>query len=78
MIVCYAQVLPFATEATLSTLEANVANVPPVTEMLHAGETPIAITDRLLHGLGRASGATSLRPRCVHALYNICMRPCQG
>lgn len=59
------QVLPFASEATLSQLEANLAELPAVTEMLDKGLTPRDITERLLHGLGMADGAFELTPKYV-------------
>lgn len=59
------QVLPFASEATLSQLEANLADLPAVTEMLDKGMTPGDITERLLQGLGMADGAFELTPKYV-------------
>jgi molecular chaperone Hsp33 len=57
------QVLPFCPEEALETLEANVSALPPVTEMMAAGNGPEEITARLLAGLGTAPGAFSLTPR---------------
>ena len=56
------QVLPFASEATLARLEANVGAVGAVTDMLHAGAAPADIAGKLLEGLGTAPGL-SLVPR---------------
>ena len=60
------QVLPFASEETLQQLEANLASVPSVTDLLHQGLTPRDITDRLLAGIGLSDApASSLHPRCI-------------
>ena len=59
------QVLPFASEETLSQLEANIGAAGSVTDMLHTGATPRDITQRLLNGLGVSDGGFSLQPRCV-------------
>ncbi|KAK9826750.1 hypothetical protein WJX81_004901 [Elliptochloris bilobata] len=56
------QVLPFASEATLSRLEANVGAAPSVTDMLLSGAVPADIAARLLDGLGATPGI-SLVPR---------------
>ena len=59
------QVLPFASEETLSQLEQNVARCGAMTDMLHEGYTPRDITLRLLQGLGVSDNGFSLHPRCV-------------
>ena len=58
------QVLPFASEATLSRLEANVGAAGAVTDMLHAGAAPADIAAQLLDGLGTTPGLL-LVPRCA-------------
>ena len=60
------QVLPFASEATLAQLEANIASCPSVTDMLHEGDDARAITARILAGLGVMDQGFSLTPRCAH------------
>jgi len=57
------QVLPFASEETLSQLEQNIGGAGSVTDMLHQGASPKNITERLLHGLGISDGGFSLQPR---------------
>jgi molecular chaperone Hsp33 len=57
------QVLPFCPDAALERLEVNVGGLPPVTEMIAAGDGPAAVTARLLDGLGTAPGAFALTPR---------------
>ncbi len=57
------QVLPFASEATLSQLEANIAGCPSVTDMLHEGSDARGITARILAGLGVMDQGFSLTPR---------------
>ncbi len=59
------QVLPFASEETLSRLESNLAELPTVTEMLDKGLTPLDITEKLLAGLGMADGGFELTPKYV-------------
>lgn len=44
------QLLPGATDADIDRLEKNIAAVPSVTEMLHAGLTPRQIMDRVMDG----------------------------
>ena len=56
------QVLPFASDATLSTLEANIGALPSVTEMMHQGLSPRDITARLFDGIGVAESSFSLKP----------------
>jgi len=41
------QILPFASEETLTTLERNVTNCSSMTDMLHNGLTPQQITEKL-------------------------------
>lgn len=57
------QVLPFASEATLAQLEANIAGSPSVTDMLHEGASAADITGRILAGLGAPDSGFSLVPR---------------
>ena len=57
------QVLPFASEATLAQLEANIAGCPSVTDMLHEGDDARGITGRILAGLGVMDQGFSLTPR---------------
>jgi molecular chaperone Hsp33 len=45
------QVLPFAEDAVIDTLERNLQALPPVTQMMCAGMTPDQIALRLLDGL---------------------------
>ena len=63
----FVQVLPFASEETLSQLEQNISACGSVTDMLHEGASPQDITARLLQGLGVASDGFSLLPRCPPA-----------
>lgn len=56
------QVLPFASEETLSRLERNISGLPNVTDMLHEGLSARDITGRLFEGLGVAESSFSLRP----------------
>ena len=57
------QVLPFASEETLSQLEQNISAAGSVTDMLHGGATARDITARLLEGLGVSNASFSLQPR---------------
>ncbi|CAK0779921.1 hypothetical protein CVIRNUC_004889 [Coccomyxa viridis] len=57
------QVLPFASEETLSQLEQNISAAGSVTDMLHGGSTARDITARLLEGLGMSDASFSLQPR---------------
>ena len=57
------QVLPFASEETLTQLEQNIQRCGAMTDMLHEGCSPREITERLLQGLGVSDGGFSLRPR---------------
>ena len=55
-------VLPFASDATLSRLEANLATLPSVTAMINAGLDAAGIAARLLDGIGEAPGIAELVP----------------
>jgi len=44
-------VLPFASEECIDVIERNIADIPPVTEMLNGGMTPAEIALKLLDGL---------------------------
>ena len=68
------QVLPFAGEETLQQLEANLASMPSVTELLHQGLAPKDITEKLLAGIGVSEGATSMHPRYCHKTGFQCFR----
>lgn len=57
------QVLPFCSEETLSLLEANLAGIPSVTQMLNSGMTPQDITDKILNGMSGGPGEAALQPR---------------
>lgn len=57
------QVLPFASEETLSQLEQNISAAGSVTDLLHGGATAHDITARLLEGLGISDASFSLQPR---------------
>ena len=48
------QLLPFASEETLTALERSLNGLPSITEMLQSGMDAYAITDRLLGDLGPA------------------------
>ena len=58
----FIQVLPFASEETLSTLEANLAGLPPLTTLLSSGVTPESLTGMLLGKLGVSPGAELCSP----------------
>lgn len=45
------QLLPFASEECISTIEKNIAEIPPVSQLLDEGKTPKEISDMLLAGL---------------------------
>lgn len=45
------QLLPFADENTISTLEKNIRDIPPVSSMIDQGITPEKICMRVLEGL---------------------------
>ena len=51
------QILPFCSEETLSQLEANLASLPSITQLLLDGKTPDDITAMLLYGIGVSPGA---------------------
>jgi molecular chaperone Hsp33 len=57
------QVLPFASEATLARLEANIGACPSVTDLLHQGASAADIAQRILAGLGATDSGFSLTPR---------------
>lgn len=57
------QVLPFCSEETLERLEANLAGLPSVTQLLQSGAGPREITDRILDGIGAAGAPLSVAPR---------------
>ncbi len=57
------QVLPFCSDETLDQLEKNMLGMPSMTDMLNSGMTPNDITERILEGLGRAVGSTTMNPR---------------
>lgn len=46
------QVLPFASDETLSQLEANIAGLPAVTDVMAMGMTLERLTEVLLEGIG--------------------------
>eukprot|EP00276_Gloeochaete_wittrockiana_P009726 CAMPEP_0184648518 /NCGR_PEP_ID=MMETSP0308-20130426/5658_1 /TAXON_ID=38269 /ORGANISM="Gloeochaete witrockiana, Strain SAG 46.84" /LENGTH=362 /DNA_ID=CAMNT_0027080403 /DNA_START=42 /DNA_END=1130 /DNA_ORIENTATION=- len=56
------QVLPDATEETLTRLEQNVSVLPPTTELLRSGLTPDELIDVLLSGLG-SQERIAVRPK---------------
>ena len=56
--------LPFASEETLQQLEANLAKVTSVTNLLHQGLKPKDITELLLEGIGLSDAPpVSFQPR---------------
>ena len=55
--------LPFASEATLARLEANIGASPCITDLLHQGADASDITQRILAGLGATESGFSLTPR---------------
>ena len=58
--------LPNASEETLAQLEANLASLPPISQLLQDGDSPADITARILGPLGvREESATSITPRCA-------------
>lgn len=56
------QILPYANESTLETLERNIAACPSVTDLLHEGLSAKDITEKLLHGLGVSENSFSMEP----------------
>lgn len=56
------QILPFASEETLDTLERNILACSSMTEMLHDGLSPQQITAKLFEGLGVAGQTFSMEP----------------
>jgi len=57
------QVLPFASEETLSALERNIAALPSMTTMLSSGLTTTAITEKILASIGAARAIISRSAR---------------
>ena len=56
--------LPNASEETLTQLEANLAALPPISQLLQDGDSAADITARILGPLGVAeASATSITPR---------------
>lgn len=56
------QVLPLVSDETLGHLERNLAALPPTTELLSSGVTPMEITARILEGIGCSPGEQQLTP----------------
>lgn len=56
------QILPFASEETLATLEKNISNCSSMTDMMHQGLDAHQITERLLVDIGSSSGPSSIVP----------------
>jgi len=56
------QVLPFASEATLTQLEANLKAMPSPSDCVRQGLRPEAIAERLLEGLGTDGEQQSTTP----------------
>lgn len=59
------QVLPFASEETLTTLEGNIADFGAVSERLQSGLTARQITSQLLGSLEAPEEGFTLTPRCA-------------
>lgn len=57
------QVLPFASEETISALERNIAQIPSPNELHADGKTEAEITELLLEGIGVSPGAFNLSPK---------------
>lgn len=57
------QVLPFASEETISALERNIAQIPSPNELHAEGKTEAEITELLLQGIGVSPGAFNLSPK---------------
>lgn len=57
------QILPFASEETLSTLEKNIMECSSMTELLHQGLDARGIAERLLRGLGMSENSFSMEPK---------------
>lgn len=45
------QLMPGATEEVISQIEKNIANIPPVSQMINEGVTPEQIAEKLLEGM---------------------------
>lgn len=59
------QVLPFASEETLRTLETNIAAFGTVSEKLQSGLTARQIASQLLGSLEAPEEGFALEPQCV-------------
>lgn len=58
------QVLPFASDETLSKLEANISGLPAVTDVMAMGMTLERLTEVLLEGIGvDAEHVSSITPQ---------------
>ena len=57
------QALPFASDETLATLEANVRALPPISELVAQACSPEAITDMILGSIGASEGAVVKQPQ---------------
>ena len=58
------QLLPGATDAEITALEQNIAAMPSVTEMLHAGKTPEDMMELALKGFN--PNVLDTREVCYH------------
>ena len=58
------EVLPFASDACIDTIENNLKNLPPVTTMMSQGMTPDQIALRLLDGLEPNEGEVKYQCDC--------------
>ena len=58
----FLQVLPFASDDTLSALEENIRGMEPVTTLLKNGHSPADITAMLLGRIGVSPGAVECAP----------------
>lgn len=57
------QVLPFASEETISALERNISHMPSPNELHAEGRSEAEITELLLEGIGVSPGAFHLKPK---------------
>lgn len=57
------QVLPFASDETISTLEQNIYHMPGPNELHARNDTVEKITEQLLEGIGVSPGAFHLKPK---------------